>query len=290
MEKKNKKNKLKRRLKNFLLTILFLIGMGITFYPVVSKTWNQYRDSRLISDYEEAVRTIPEDKYESILREAREYNEQHLSNNIVDAFNQDIGDYILTHPYDTLLNPTGNMIMGSVEIPKINVSLPIYHGIGSDVLEKGIGHIEGTSLPIGGANTHTVLAGHRGLPGRQLLTDLDQVDLNDFLYLKILNETLAYKVDQVTVVEPHETKGLAIETGQDLVTIVTCTPYGVNSHRLLVRGHRIPYVEQEKEIYEALNTPETGREERLLMMGLGVFAILVIFMLLVQKLRSRRQG
>lgn len=290
MEKKNKKNKLKRRLKNFLLTILFLIGMGITFYPVVSKTWNQYRDSRLISDYEEAVRTIPEDRYESILREAREYNEQHLSNNIVDAFNQDIGDYILTHPYDTLLNPTGNMIMGSVEIPKINVSLPIYHGIGSDVLEKGIGHIEGTSLPIGGANTHTVLAGHRGLPGRQLLTDLDQVDLNDFLYLKILNETLAYKVDQVTVVEPHETKGLAIETGQDLVTIVTCTPYGVNSHRLLVRGHRIPYVEQEKEIYEALNTPETGREERLLMMGLGVFAILVIFMLLVQKLRSRRQG
>ena len=290
MEKKNKKNKLKRRLKNFLLTILFLIGMGITFYPVVSKTWNQYRDSRLISDYEEAVRTIPEDRYESILREAREYNEQHLSNNIVDAFNQDIGDYILTHPYDTLLNPTGNMIMGSVEIPKINVSLPIYHGIGSDVLEKGIGHIEGTSLPIGGANTHTVLAGHRGLPGRQLLTDLDQVDLNDFLYLKILNETLAYKVDQVTVVEPHETKGLAIETGQDLVTIVTCTPYGVNSHRLLVRGHRIPYVEQEKEIYEALNTPETGREEKLLMIGLGIFAILVIFMLLVQKLRSRTQG
>lgn len=290
MEKKNRRNKLKRRLKNFLLTILFLIGMGITFYPVVSKTWNQYRDSRLISDYEEAVRTIPEDRYESILREAREYNEQHLSNNIVDAFNQDIGDYILTHPYDTLLNPTGNMIMGSVEIPKINVSLPIYHGIGSDVLEKGIGHIEGTSLPIGGANTHTVLAGHRGLPGRQLLTDLDQVDLNDLFYLKILNETLAYKVDQVTVVEPHETKGLAIETGQDLVTIVTCTPYGVNSHRLLVRGHRIPYVEQEKEIYEALNTPETGREERLLMMGLGVFAILVIFMLLVQKLRSRRQG
>ena len=290
MEKKNKKNKLKRRLKTFLLTILFLIGMGITFYPVVSKTWNQYRDSRLISDYEEAVRTIPEDRYESILREAREYNEQHLSNNIVDAFNQDIGDYILTHPYDTLLNPTGNMIMGSVEIPKINVSLPIYHGIGSDVLEKGIGHIEGTSLPIGGANTHTVLAGHRGLPGRQLLTDLDQVDLNDFLYLKILNETLAYKVDQVTVVEPHETKGLAIETGQDLVTIVTCTPYGVNSHRLLVRGHRIPYVEQEKEIYEALNTPETGREEKLLMIGLGIFAILVIFMLLVQKLRSRTQG
>lgn len=290
MEKKNKRNKLKRRLKTFLLTILFLIGMGITFYPVVSKTWNQYRDSRLISDYEEVVRTIPEDRYESILREAREYNEQHLSNNIVDAFNQDIGDYILTHPYDTLLNPTGNMIMGSVEIPKINVSLPIYHGIGSDVLEKGIGHIEGTSLPIGGANTHTVLAGHRGLPGRQLLTDLDQVDLNDFLYLKILNETLAYKVDQVTVVEPHETKGLAIETGQDLVTIVTCTPYGVNSHRLLVRGHRIPYVEQEKEIYEALNTPETGREEKLLMIGLGIFAILVIFMLLVQKLRSRTQG
>ena len=114
--------------------------------------------------------------------------------------------------------------------------------------------------------------------------------MNDLFYLKILNETLAYKVDQVTVVEPHETKGLAIETGQDLVTIVTCTPYGVNSHRLLVRGHRIPYVEQEKEIYEALNTPETGREEKLLMIGLGIFAILVIFMLLVQKLRSRTQG
>ena len=279
-----------RRLKNTILLLLFMIGAGITFYPMVSKTWNQYRDWRLIGDYETAVDALPDDSYEEMLREARSYNEHHRSNTLIDAFHQESGDYVLTHPYDTLLNPAGNLIMGYMEIPVIGVSLPVYHGISTEALSKGIGHIEGTSLPIGGAGTHTVLAGHRGLPERKLLTDLDQVKLKDRFYFFILNEILAYEIDNITVVEPNETEALAIFPGEDLATIVTCTPYGVNSHRLLVRGHRIPYEKEDQQIREEeKQRTGLGLEEKLLLIGLSIFALLVTLMLLVQKLKERKR-
>lgn len=285
-ELENKEKRPGSRLGNILLIILFLVGAGITFYPVVSKTWNYYRDQKLILEYEDTVDSISEERCREILNEAIAYNEQHTSNDIIDAFNQESEDYVLTHPYDTLLNPSGNMIMGYLEIPKIKVSLPIYHGISSTVLQKGVGHIEGTSLPVGGINTHTVLAGHRGLPERKLLTDLDQVKLGDKFYISVMSETLAYEIDSITVVEPHETEPLAIVRGEDLSTIVTCTPYGVNSHRLLVRGHRIPYIEDEKKEYDAMSTG-LGLEEKLLIAGLSAFAAFVLLLLLTQKKREK---
>lgn len=285
-ELENKEKRPGSRLGNILLIILFLVGAGITFYPVVSKTWNHYRDQKLILEYEDTVDSISEERCREILNEAIAYNEQHTSNDIIDAFNQESEDYVLTHPYDTLLNPSGNMIMGYLEIPKIKVSLPIYHGISSTVLQKGVGHIEGTSLPVGGINTHTVLAGHRGLPERKLLTDLDQVKLGDKFYISVMSETLAYEIDSITVVEPHETEPLAIVSGEDLSTIVTCTPYGVNSHRLLVRGHRIPYIEDEKKEYDAMSTG-LGLEEKLLIAGLSAFAAFVLLLLLTQKKREK---
>lgn len=285
-ELENKEKRPGNRLGNILLIILFLIGAGITLYPVVSKTWNHYRDQKLILEYEDTVDSISEERCREILNEAIAYNEQHTSNDIIDAFNQESEDYVLTHPYDTLLNPSGNMIMGYLEIPKIKVSLPIYHGISSTVLQKGVGHIEGTSLPVGGINTHTVLAGHRGLPERKLLTDLDQVKLGDKFYISVMSETLAYEIDSITVVEPHETEPLAIVSGEDLSTIVTCTPYGVNSHRLLVRGHRIPYIEDEKKEYDAMSTG-LGLEEKLLIAGLSAFAAFVLLLLLTQKKREK---
>lgn len=285
-ELENKEKRPGSRLGNILLIILFLVGAGITFYPVVSKTWNYYRDQKLILEYEDTVDSISEERCREILNEAIAYNEKHTSNDIIDAFNQESEDYVLTHPYDTLLNPSGNMIMGYLEIPKIKVSLPIYHGISSTVLQKGVGHIEGTSLPVGGINTHTVLAGHRGLPEKKLLTDLDQVKLGDKFYISVMSETLAYEIDSITVVEPHETEPLAIVRGEDLSTIVTCTPYGVNSHRLLVRGHRIPYIEDEKKEYDAMSTG-LGLEEKLLIAGLSAFAAFVLLLLLTQKKREK---
>ena len=266
-------------LRSTLLLIGFLIGAGIAFYPLISKIWNRWRDSLLIAEYQGEVEKIPEADYSDIFAQAKAYNDQHKVNKIVDVFKEDTEDYILTHPYDTLLNPFDNLIMGYLEIPVIDVNLPIYHGCGSASLEKGIGHLEGTSLPIGGTGTHTVLSGHRGLPGRQLLTDLDQVRIGNQFYIHVLNEVLAYEVDQILTVLPDETDSLAIDEDKDLATLVTCTPYSVNTHRLLVRGHRIPYREEIKKEQErnlAEKVKNTGTEERILLTGLMVLAVLIL--------------
>ena len=266
-------------LRRTLLLIGFLIGAGIAFYPLISKIWNRWRDSLLIAEYQGEVEKIPEADYSDIFAQAKAYNDQHKVNKIVDVFKEDTEEYILTHPYDTLLNPFDNLIMGYLEIPVIDVNLPIYHGCGSASLEKGIGHLEGTSLPIGGTGTHTVLSGHRGLPGRQLLTDLDQVRIGNQFYIHVLNEVLAYEVDQILTVLPDETDSLAIDEDKDLATLVTCTPYSVNTHRLLVRGHRIPYREEIKKEQErnlAEKVKNTGTEERILLTGLMVLAVLIL--------------
>ena len=266
-------------LRRTLLLIGFLIGAGIAFYPLISKIWNRWRDSLLIAEYQGEVEKIPETDYSDIFEQAKAYNDQHKVNKIVDVFKEDTEEYILTHPYDTLLNPFDNLIMGYLEIPVIDVNLPIYHGCGSASLEKGIGHLEGTSLPIGGTGTHTVLSGHRGLPGRQLLTDLDQVRIGNQFYIHVLNEVLAYEVVQILTVLPDETDSLAIDEDKDLATLVTCTPYSVNTHRLLVRGHRIPYREEIKKEQErnlAEKVKNTGTEERILLTGLMVLAVLIL--------------
>ena len=222
----------------------FLAGAGILLYPTISDQWNRYRNSRLIAEYGRAVETLSQESYEEIWEEARAYNREHRVNSPAEAFGE---AYELSHPYDKILDPFGDGVMGSIEIPKIHVSLGIYHGIGTDVLEEGCGHVEGTSLPIGGEGSHAALAAHRGLPSARLFTDLDQLEEGDRFYLRILDEVLCYEVDQIKVVLPRETGELSIEEGEDYVTLVTCTPYGVNSHRLLVRGKRREYREEEAE-------------------------------------------
>ena len=269
-----------------------MIGAGILFYPTISSRWNKYRDAMLISDYTRTVNNYSEDQYKDVFVAAKAYNDQHLSNYIMDAFDESTEDYILTHPYDTLLNPMGDYVMGYIEIPKIDLRLPIYHGVGTEALEKGAGHIEGTSLPIGGPGTHAVLSGHRGLPGRKLFTDLDLIKEGDQFYLQVLNETLAYEVDQILTVLPHESKALDIVPGEDLVTLVTCTPYGVNSHRLLIRGHRIPFKEEAKEEQKrdvVEKVKNAGMEEKLVMIGLAVFFTLCILFWILSEIKRRKR-
>ena len=290
MEKKEKK--IPAWVPHVLRIIGLMIGAGILFYPTISSQWNRYRDSQLISDYSKKVASYTKDRYREVWEEAKAYNDQHLQNYIMDAFDENTEEYILTHPYDTLLNPMGDYIMGYIEIPKIDVRMPIYHGIGKAALEKGAGHIEGTSLPIGGPGTHAVLSGHRGMPGRKLFTDLDLIVVGDQFYLKVLNETLAYQVDQILTVLPHETDDLDIIPGEDLVTLVTCTPYGVNTHRLLIRGRRIPYddgakEEQKRNMVEKVKN--AGMEEKLVIIGLAVFFVLcIIFWIISELVRKRR--
>jgi sortase A len=277
---------------HLLRIVGLMIGAGILFYPTISSRWNKYRDAMLISDYTRTVNNYSEDQYKDVFVAAKAYNDQHLSNYIMDAFDESTEDYILTHPYDTLLNPMGDYVMGYIEIPKIDLRLPIYHGVGTEALEKGAGHIEGTSLPIGGPGTHAVLSGHRGLPGRKLFTDLDLIKEGDQFYLQVLNETLAYEVDQILTVLPHESKALDIVPGEDLVTLVTCTPYGVNSHRLLIRGHRIPFKEEAKEEQKrdvVEKVKNAGMEEKLVMIGLAVFFTLCILFWILSEIKRRKR-
>ncbi len=234
MSKRPKGKKKKSILPSLLLVLILLAGLSLLLYPTLSDYWNSLHQSQAIASYVETVEAMDEADYEAMWAAARAYN---------DALPRDNSRF---HPseeeqaeYDALLDVSGTGIMGYVEIPQIGVSLPIYHGTDEAVLQVAIGHIEGSSLPVGGAGTHCVISGHRGLPSAKLFTDLDQIQEGDTFLLHILDETLTYQVDQIHIVEPDDVTYLAIEEGQDLCTLVTCTPYGVNSHRLLVRGRRI---------------------------------------------------
>ena len=238
---------MKKRTTTVIIVILFLAGLSLLLYPFVSNRWNTYRQERLMSSYEDTVtqrEEAGEIDYESEWEKARAYNEALLPSILPDSFavaeaENEAGQ--VDETYMSALNLAGDGIMGSVEIPKINITLPIYHTTDKEVLEKAAGHLEGSSLPIGGESTHSVISAHRGLPSAALFTDLDRLEEGDHFLLHVLDDTLCYEVDQILTVEPDETESLAVEEGEDLVTLLTCTPYGVNSHRLLVRGHRVPY-------------------------------------------------
>ncbi|MGI6206102.1 MAG: class C sortase [Anaerovoracaceae bacterium] len=280
----------KRRAGNIVITIIivsiFVVGAGLLLYPTFSNLWNEYRNQQLITDYNDSVQSLDNSEIERIRAEAKAYNDQHTVNQIVDAFTEE-EDYILTHPYDQLLNPNGDEIMGSIVIPKIGVNLAIYHGLGKDTLEKGVGHCEGTSLPIGGESTHAVLAGHRGLPSAKLFTDLDQLETGDVFYIKVLDETLAYKVDQIKTVLPEETEDLAIVPGKDYVTLITCTPYGVNTHRLLVRGTRIPYTPDMAEDVAATEDNVLANYLPFILLAIGILVFVIIALIMWK--RSKRK-
>ena len=229
----------KSRLPTVILILVFMAGLCLLLYPTVSNYWNSLHHSTAINHYLSDVGEIDDGKSEALLEAARQYNRS-----LLDRPDQ----YSLTDQqaaaYPELPYVSKDGVIGIVEIPSIGVTLPVYHGTSSSVLQKAVGHLEWTSLPVGGQSTHSVLSGHRGLPSSKLFTDLDKLAVGDVFCIRVLNETVTYEVDQILIVEPADTTALQIVEGEDYCTLMTCTPYGINTHRILVRGHRIENAEE----------------------------------------------
>lgn len=257
---------------NIILILMLLLGLSLLLYPTFADYWNSLHQTRAIATYAEEVAVLDDDKYIELWQDAIAYNQS-----LTEKENQYYVDDESMVLYESLLNVIGNGIMGSIEIPSIGCNLPIYHGVDESVLQVAIGHLEWTSLPVGGESTHCVLSGHRGLPSARLFTDLDQLQVGDTFMLHILDETLTYEVDQILIVLPYETDALLIEEGKDLCTLVTCTPYGVNSHRLLVRGHR---VENAIQTASRRVTADALRLEPMAVAAVLFFPILVLLLIL----------
>lgn len=225
------------------LVLVLIIGLSLILYPTLSDYWNSFHQTRAIASYVEAVANMDNDTYGRMLEEAREYNKRLYNNN--DRWHMSAAE---EKEYSRLLDVTGTGVMGYVDISKINVQLPIYHGVEDTVLQIAVGHFPGSSLPVGGVNTHAVISGHRGLPSAKLFSNLDKLVEGDTFVIRVLDETMTYEIDQISIVLPNDISQLAFTYGEDLFTLVTCTPYGVNSHRLLVRGHRVPNEEDSEDI------------------------------------------
>ncbi len=234
---------MKNRISNIILILILLAGLSLLLYPTISDYWNSFTQSQVIVDYTKQIENLDAEKYDKLLQEAYAYNESLLERK---------NHYLLSDEqkaeYEELLDVSGIGIMGYIEIPVISSTLPVYHGTSDAVLQIAVGHLDWTSLPVGGESTHCVLSGHRGLPSAKLFSDLDKVVVGDIFVLRVLDEVLTYEVDQILIVEPHETEALLIEEGMDYCTLVTCTPYAINTHRILVRGHRIENAEEAKNI------------------------------------------
>ena len=272
----------KKHISTIFIILIFLAGLGFISYPTVSNLWNQAHQSRAIATYSEQVEKLDDSENKAMLKAARKYNKSLLKKS--DHWTLSKKD---KKKYESLLDISGTGIMGYIEIPKIDCSLPIYHGTDEGALQIAIGHLEGSSLPVGGKSTHSVLSGHRGLPSARLFTDLDQMEEGDIFILNVLGRKLAYEVDQIKVVLPEEMSDLEVIEGQDLCTLVTCTPYGINTHRLLVRGHRTKYVEEKVE-EQKVQTKKV--DIRLVAAGVaGVLVLLIIIIVVVVKRRRRRR-
>ena len=277
---------MKKKIPGIIFGLMFLIGFGILIYPTVADQWNTYRQSRLISSYERTINEMEPEDFTAEWEKAQAFNDTLTQNSIYgDVFGEE-DQKLEDTDYWQVLNVGGDGVMGYLSIPKINIKLSIYHGTSDEVLQTGVGHLNGTKLPIGGESTHSVLAAHRGLPSARLFTDIDQLEKGDMFYIHVLDETLAYQVDQILDMvdkDDHETleKALQIEEGKDQVTLFTCTPYGVNSHRLLVRGTRVPYTGEE----EAASTPVDTMLEAVqnyymlyLILGLAITLLIILLM------------
>lgn len=293
---------MKRRTTTIIISvILFLFALGLTLYPVVANYVNQKYASEVHTAYLEVV----EQADDTALQEARElailYNQAIVPGTAAtDAYSKE-AILSASEDYGHQLNVAGDGIMGYIEIPTINVNLPIYHGTGSDSLERGVGHLLGSSLPVGGESTHAILTGHSGMASQKMFTDLVQVEVGDVFYLHILDEILAYQVRELNTVLPHDTSLLGISSGEDLCTLITCTPYGINTHRLLVTGNRIPYEEAEtivEEITQQEQQPRSTWEEKYIAgIVAGIFAVLIVALVIgiiiqIRKLiaENRRYG
>lgn len=275
----------RKHISTIFIILIFLVGLGFISYPTVSNLWNQAHQSRAIATYSKQVEKLDDSENKKMLKAARKYNKSLLKKS--DHWKLLKKD---KKKYESLLDVSGTGIMGYIEVPKIDCSLPIYHGTDEGALQIAIGHLEGSSLPVGGKSTHCVFSGHRGLPSARLFTDLDQMEEGDIFILNILGRKLAYEVDQIRVVLPEEMSDLEIEEGKDLCTLVTCTPYGINTHRLLVRGHRTEYVE--KKVEEEKKEVQTKKTDIRLMIagGAGVLILLIIIIVIVIKRRRKRRN
>ena len=269
-----------KKLSTVLLIVTFVAGLSLLLYPVVSNYWNTLHASRAVATYVEKVQSMGESEREKMLQEAIEYNKKLT----VDNQRLHISPS-QKKEYESILNVDGNGMIGYIEIPNVNITLPIYHGTDDTVLQIAVGHLDWTSLPVGGTSTHCVLSGHRGLPSAKLFTNLDQVKEGDTFVIRVLDEVLTYEVDKIRIVEPAAVDDLMIENGKDYCTLVTCTPYGVNSHRLLVRGHR---VENESEAIRV--TSEAIQIEPLIVAPIIATPVLaIIFILLIAASNKKKK-
>ena len=285
---------MKRKANKLIIGIIFLAGLSLLLYPFVANQWNNYRQKQLISSHEQTVsekNAAHEIDYDAELQKAEAYNEALLPSILPDSFAVAAASDKEDQSYMDALNIAGDEMMGIVEIPKIDIKLPIYHTTDEDVLKQAAGHLEGSSLPIGGKSTHAVISAHRGLPSASLFTDLDQMEKGDIFILHILGKHLAYKVDQIKTVLPDETSDLDIVEGEDHVTLVTCTPYAVNTHRLLVRGVRTKYVEE-----EVTKNDETIPQKlavvdpkRVLAGGAAALVILILLIYLIVRRKDKKR-
>ena len=266
----------RRYFKIVIAGIIFILALLLTLYPVISNLYNQHHQSTIHTAYEEVIQQADTQELERIRELAKAYNEAIIPGTAEEAYSRTALQEA-SADYDSQLDPGGSGIMGYVEIPKISVNLPIYHGTDSSTLERGTGHLLGSSLPVGGISTHAIITGHSGLATQKMFTDLEQLQPGDVFYLHVLGEVLAYQVFYKEPVPPHDTTRLGITQGKDYCTLITCYPTGVNTHRLLVQGERIPYEEAEviEETVQAQTVPESRWEEQYLLgIGLGVLGML----------------
>ena len=285
-----------------LILILFVGGVAFVSYPTVSNEWNNYVQSRLIDNYETSLMEMTEEDYSAQWAAAREFNERITENTIgTDAFNTGIDgnaakatDSFLNSEYYSVLNLNGDGIMAYLSIPKINVKLPIMHGTMDEYIQTALGHLNGTALPIGGPGTHSVIVGHRGLPRAELFTNVDQLESGDKFYIHVLDETLAYEVDEIhDMIEAEDldtlSEAMKVEEGKDLVTLFTCTPYGVNTHRLLIRGTRIEYLGEDAVPTGTAAVVETVRDYYMII-GIAGFIVAIIIILIIRSFFKRKQS
>ena len=272
---------MRKHLSTIVLVFLLLIGLSLLLYPTVSDYWNSFHQTKAITTYAENVAALDSASYDAIWEAARQYNR-----NLCSRSNGLLLSEEQKAEYERLLDVSGVGIMGYIEIPEIDVSLPIYHGTEDPVLQVAVGHLDWTSLPVGGESTHCVLSGHRGLPSAKLFTNLDKLREGDTFLLRVLDEILTYEVDQILIVEPQDTDALEIVEGQDYCTLVTCTPYGINTHRLLVRGHRIDNIEEVKTVRV---TADAVQLEPMLVAPAVATPMLLILLILLLLPRHRKK-
>lgn len=272
-----------------LAVLFFLLALGLTVYPIFSNRYNAAHQSQIHTEYREAVQALPDTAIPDARAKAQAYNEELWSSIVRHGSYSKNSVTSAVEEYAQLLDLTGTGTMGYVHIPKLGVSLPIYHGTEEETLDRGVGHLIGSSLPIGGSSTHTILTGHSGLASQKMFSDLDKLEVGDTFYLEVLNEVLAYEVDQINTVLPHDTTYLGLEENKDLCTLVTCTPFGVNTHRLLVRGHRIPYTPENTEnpaielaeTEESVDSTWEQEYEKGVYLAIGIVAIICLILFVV---------